>query len=902
MSFTVTVTDNNNCQAVGSLSLSIPYFDMYLNSTVNNSVIGYPAYFGTGSGAAIINNQKIFIEGSFHINRDLTLNNCNILMADNAEIFVEHKKTLTLDRTNVEACSGFWDRIYLQTEESRLFIKNTFGVPNAIISKANTAVDADNKAFFDISDVTFQDNVTGIYVHNWSNTHPGKIKNTKFLNSEYSLYRGIWLEGANTSSRGFNLDLGGNTFENYFMAVLSDNVVPLKIKNCKFLNSLFGIMINNLPDMQQNKVDIASCEFSTNADYSAPGTPTGISVINVRTLTIESSKVFFNEIGAGININNSQMSVNPADLTNIKNCILNSCKAGIITTGTQRVQVNSCSLTNNHYGIYSTDVRKFLTIKTNTFTNNNYGVFATNVRNVQVSHQNVFNGHKSFTNPAHTAITVQNVVSYPTGSAKVFNNSPFTNIINGIKYTNLQYSSVNNETISLYPFTTGNPAAIKIEGCLSTKIENNMINGYGMANINSDGINVSQSPASTIKNNTITSCGNCMIFKGNCLPSTVGCNDMNGTNNVGLKLSTGGIIGQQGGTVDANGNTLATCPTSNNKWNGTFAQAHTLCDNSFGNQSPLVVKNTSIYNPAWFTGWNISIPSYLPSFSVYTATGCSNGCSSLPDPISPNALQQIAGNLVQFSVNPEASRWLGKQFVHRKLKKELQLANNNPILSTFFDSISHSNTGTIYTIENMLSDSTVNVNLPTATALNASILPVDIIEENYKTVQEIYIYLLANGIENLDPMQKQSLQFIAWQCPFTGGNSVYSSRVILSLIDSTLYSNDCEYDYREGSIARFSNPGDNKIKEEFTDLEKVKENFLIYPNPTNDKVFIDYNIEANCTFELFDILGNRLLIYTLESTVNQFDFSLINFSPGLYLYKIYREGKVLNVEKLTIIK
>ena len=70
--------------------------------------------------------------------------------------------------------------------------------------------------------------------------------------------------------------------------------------------------------------------------------------------------------------------------------------------------------------------------------------------------------------------------------------------------------------------------------------------------------------------------------------------------------------------------------------------------------------------------------------------------------------------------------------------------------------------------------------------------------------------------------------------------------------------------------------------------ENNNEKVSIYPNPTNNKisVSIENNINGALKTEIFDILGNRLLVST-ENII-----SLENFSNGIYLIKVIHNNEV----------
>jgi hypothetical protein len=60
--------------------------------------------------------------------------------------------------------------------------------------------------------------------------------------------------------------------------------------------------------------------------------------------------------------------------------------------------------------------------------------------------------------------------------------------------------------------------------------------------------------------------------------------------------------------------------------------------------------------------------------------------------------------------------------------------------------------------------------------------------------------------------------------------------------------------------------------------------------------------ESNSTISLFDIRGQLLLNFTLESNEPKKTISLENYTSGVYFYKIENKEKVLETSKLIIIK
>lgn len=68
----------------------------------------------------------------------------------------------------------------------------------------------------------------------------------------------------------------------------------------------------------------------------------------------------------------------------------------------------------------------------------------------------------------------------------------------------------------------------------------------------------------------------------------------------------------------------------------------------------------------------------------------------------------------------------------------------------------------------------------------------------------------------------------------------------------------------------------------------------IYPNPTEDKVFVDFDDMEILQYQLLDICGRILENKTLSQPYIQ----LGEYVPGMYILKIYKDKKLLSTEKI----
>jgi len=66
-----------------------------------------------------------------------------------------------------------------------------------------------------------------------------------------------------------------------------------------------------------------------------------------------------------------------------------------------------------------------------------------------------------------------------------------------------------------------------------------------------------------------------------------------------------------------------------------------------------------------------------------------------------------------------------------------------------------------------------------AIIVNSSITPENLSESNQQLFNEVFFSTWAEYIDTLDANQQAILEFIAYQNPYSGGDAVYSARVML---------------------------------------------------------------------------------------------------------------------------
>jgi len=142
--------------------------------------------------------------------------------------------------------------------------------------------------------------------------------------------------------------------------------------------------------------------------------------------------------------------------------------------------------------------------------------------------------------------------------------------------------------------------------------------------------------------------------------------------------------------------------------------------------------------------------------------------------------------------------------------------------------------------------------------------------------------------------QIDQLEYIALQCPISGGKAVFRARARYNQ-----YNPDMEYDDRTTCSAQgiYRNETILPVVNNKTSISA-----FIKPNPASTKATLVYDLEktAKAVFTISDLTGRVLFTTSLNEKNNEFTFSINTIPDGLYIYKIMDSGKLLHKGKFTI--
>lgn len=180
------------------------------------------------------------------------------------------------------------------------------------------------------------------------------------------------------------------------------------------------------------------------------------------------------------------------------------------------------------------------------------------------------------------------------------------------------------------------------------------------------------------------------------------------------------------------------------------------------------------------------------------------------------------------------------------------------------------------------------------------------IQYAYKTFFQLYLAYRTNG--NLSEEENTALLLLANQCPFSDGPAVFKARALYDFINfsnEVYYDEDCPEKGYSGRAGHNDESALNvllAVNESKKISKKINADFILFPNPANDKVFIRSRVaNGNITVVVSDVLGRVFITkgISLNSTLSTIDLDLPN---GVYFITLYGENKVAQTRKIIISK
>ena len=165
---------------------------------------------------------------------------------------------------------------------------------------------------------------------------------------------------------------------------------------------------------------------------------------------------------------------------------------------------------------------------------------------------------------------------------------------------------------------------------------------------------------------------------------------------------------------------------------------------------------------------------------------------------------------------------------------------------------------------------------------NSEITTTRQMEDNERTVNDIYLKTVAKAVYHLDSIQIADLENIIYQCPLAGGSAVFKARSLYTLHTMQLWYND-------DSLCNLVNMQWRHAQQNIPIIEGVQ----VYPNPTTGDITFDFTTVSieNANVYIYDLRGKLILRKHIDTDSHTVNLSLGTYSSGMYLYKVVSGDK-----------
>jgi hypothetical protein len=793
-----------------------------------------------------------YLNGTITFTGNFTNNDVHLKMGPEANIIISPNSQITFNTSAIYAeCNHMWNEITVNPN-ARVTVNNSE------ISHAYRAINSLDGGRFTLYNTLFNQNLVGINVQTFAGSHLGTISKCTFKSTDYNNNplnliapyanrrgeTGIKITNVNNIQIGNTASTANqNIFKHLDYGVYIDN------SNVTLYNNSFGPMPKTsgfiIPD---NGCGIYSLRTRDSKTISIGSIIDNVVYTNV-----------FSDCAAGIYVNrNYSLNIHRNTFNNNDmGCLIFDDLGRNVNFTYNKLNKGQIGFWINNFSGTSVNVLNniFDNVPNSIYLSNNVPTFITSVN---VSHNTMQMGF----NPSvtggemYTGIGLSNVQGY---------NDFFQGVVRPRIYGNdIRFNSVNLNVVQ-----TRN--GIFLDNSPMTLVDSNRISYRNLPIITAqanrlNGVNIILSTNVELCSNELKHLANGVRVEGFCNNSRfiknhfIRFNTLSGNQQYGFKFESA-TIGVQG--------------TPTQTWDNTF-------DANFLPGSP----NRGVGSIALQQQWNYKNNNNMYLYRI-SDEQVSNTLHVGRNIFSTITCGQQGGFFMNgFSGNNEMSLDLESEFLENdaenKYFKAYTLLNSE---SSFNESeaMLSSNISSSTDVENISKFSEVNRLVKdrlfeSADSLNQLIEPVNLIEKNMKTVNEIYLRTWAKGNYNLNLQDYTTLVDIAMQTPKTSGYGVIGAWVMVGRFDNTQ------------ETEKFSN---NKIN-------IISNNILMYPNPATSQLSFE-GTESVAQIFIHDVMGRLVRVIDNQQLDNAISISISDLKKGIYIVTYTNELKEkVGFEKLTI--
>jgi hypothetical protein len=940
--YTVTGTNSFSCTSTSTIAITVSNMNGLVccnpNSTLPVSHIFPPnttatqvlAWYNSGNALPATNTtidltnnpvgsvNQLYFDGNLDVNTNIRFLNCaNLFFSKDAEINVG-PFTLTIEKSNLSSpCSDMWNGILLLSNSSIVKVINTsevhdmkLGIRVSAVGKLESigTLFQNNNISVQLSDLPA--NYSG-YIYNSTFKSVGLLK-APFANQSRGTHGIILANCASIAIGNPSNATMRNHFENLYNGILirksNSTTVPTNtiitsfntFKNIYGGATLWPSPANTLP---------VSDDFMGCAIFGVNGAVTQ----NVNFTH------FGNNNPAVVDFDNCQKAIICNSFTtDIENNRAISTDAGFLNykceNNTQKILNNTIQNTYLGIGVYGNS-------NGGGASGNQISVLAFPILNNAGS--SIFWGKginiEPYSNTQNSAYAANdNIISSDAADWVIginINNSSYgPRQFNQITFT----SNATNQVAYNYPTLRG----IALSNSTQNRFEGNTVVGTYYNNTNtsrrSAGMYISRSPRNEFECNSFDKLrhgmqvvSDCNLyantnFRGNLFNPSFSASPRHEIGILFRHLGSEGTFGDIGDLNNDNNNTFG--PLS--AYAGNF-KVYKLCnlptnDNIYTN--PNVLNNNE-------SGSNNNCKYQVnPNILVHNEYDCEAKAFIKVNGFDAFTAFAIAQDSMLYSEFEQVAEWMDENELYAQLRMDTALLNSASILQQFYTDQYADATRYIVETDELISALVDSLTGLSATEYNnllsqAELRNNDIVsavqhEINERIINTIYFKYLRLGVEGLSSSEVESIESLAYQCPFVGGTAVYKARTLYNNYNPGAYYDDIEICnavgvYKGGkSIFDLEN---DLLKQGLSSDHSDNSMLEIYPNPTSSSIRIKnlFSTFEQSAFILYDMTGRVVMKHQIPNGIFTFELDLGMLANGVYQLQI-RTANTLQTRKIIL--
>lgn len=793
----------------------------------------------------------LVVSGTLTVDHDLIISHLiNFTFQPNAKIVVLQGVTLTITDSHLYAyCDCMWQGIFVSQPSQSLIldkdeIEDAYYGVYCGFGTSHTVYCTDSWFHNDLIDMYFEQGDDPLYLTStiFDCTPPLKYYNG-WNNSNEKTRIGIWAQGVDTITAGISTSTLRNSFNNLDYGIV-DDICGFHVSGSDFLNivdypahgfSQYGTNVG-IAVYSQSSVPTSYCSLRVDGNNNS----------NANTFSACTTGIFTNTGSTSVIVGNN----------------FDDCRNGVV--------VEQC-------------INKMITISFN---------YMNNCKNGIRSHINNYSkifiiGNQLQQYPTSTFQTQgifisEGGITSPTVS---ITQNELYGAYKGINCKNDYHLTINENTIDLDPNLnnwTGNLDAfgIRVVNSQNAQVTANVINGFGQLFGLTKGIDMHRSAFALLRCNDVIGLDWGICNRGVSLPEKWKMNDLQDCTDA-FVLYNSGLIGMQG-TPPPHAQPF------DNRFFGSFTNHFYSLNDNFGNLNlfKLRANNSSDYrpNPVLLSTNNSSAILWMDVNPIHGPTTC----SSTPDiDVFPSIEELETIAKYDSSSFDDDSYWWLKEELFEYLMTHNQYRDSSETLRTFYDSIAVHQGSLVQYLTSIYGITDPDSLAEYQDEINAAI-NTDLQNSNLAFYLSVALHAVdSSGFYTFTNAQKDTLFYIASQCPDAGGTAVYLARSLYDLaVDSveTIFEDRC---IDSTGFIRQSAPC-NIL-------------FSIYPTLLSSHDVLNVKSSENGLITIENIMGQVIFNYSIEKGETNFGLP-VSLSQGIYIYNVVFETGMLLFGKLFVSK